>query len=77
MEQMQPNDVASEKALLECILTKNETIETALEFVTKNDFYNQRNNAIFEVMGGMYSSNEVIEVLSLFKSCNDQFEINE
>mgnify|MGYP003328638810 CR=1 FL=1 len=67
MEQMQPNDVSSEKALLGCILTKNETLETALEFVTKNDFYNQRNRAIFEVMESMYSSNEVIEILSLFK----------
>ena len=77
MENMQPNDVASEKALLGCILTKNETLETALEFVTKNDFYNQRNKAIFEVMELMYSNNQVIEPLSLFKRCNDQFEINE
>ena len=77
MENMQPNDVASEKALLGCILTKNETLETALEFVTKNDFYNQRNKAIFEVMEFMYSNNQVIEPLSLFKKCNDQFEVYE
>lgn len=65
------SDVSSEKAVIGCILLNNEVIENAIEILTPNDFYDQKNQRIFATMQAMYENNEPIEPLSLEKRVLD------
>ena len=73
MEEERIEDLESERAVLGCILAKNDVIETALEFIHESDFSQDINSQIFSTMELMYGDNELIEPLSLHQKIKDRF----
>lgn len=65
------SDVASEKAVIGCVLLNNEVIENALEILSPNDFFDPKCQRVFSTMQKMYENNEPLEPLSLSKRTMD------
>lgn len=60
-----PHATEAEESILGAVLLDNNAIDSALELVEADDFYNTRNRSIFQAMTDLYNSREPIDVVSL------------
>ncbi len=60
-----PHDIEAEQAVLGSMLTDKDAVMNALEILSKEDFYREDNQAIFEAIVNLYSRPEPIDIITV------------
>lgn len=67
-----PNDIRSEMAIIGCIISKNETIDQAIELVKPYEFYDSRCQRIYKTLISMYKKDIKIDEVSLISKLKSE-----
>lgn len=67
-----PSDIRSEMAIIGCIISKNETIDQAIELVKPYEFYDSRCQRIYKTLISMYKKDIKIDEVSLISKLKSE-----
>ena len=67
-----PNNIDAEKAVLGAILIDEQAINSALEQINAEDFYDQNHIRIFNAMLELDSESKPIDVVTLYEKLNQK-----
>ena len=65
LDRLPPQNIEAEQAVLGAILLENESLSSAMEIMTSNDFYRESHRKIFSAMLDLYEKNEPIDLITL------------
>ncbi|WP_429971707.1 replicative DNA helicase [Fructilactobacillus sp. Tb1] len=72
-----PNNADAEKAVLGAVFLNPESIATATEFLTPNEFYRRANQIIFQAMTDLSDADEVIDAVSVSDKLKGQNQLED
>jgi replicative DNA helicase len=67
-----PQNLEAEQSILGSILLENSAINSVLEVLTKNDFYNEAHRKIFHVIIELSEKNEPVDLITLSNALRDK-----
>ncbi len=67
-----PQNLEAEQSILGSILLENSAINSALEFLSKDDFYSEAHRKIFRVMVELSDKNEPVDIITLSNALRDK-----
>jgi replicative DNA helicase len=67
-----PQNLEAEQSILGSILLENSAINSVLEVLTKNDFYNEAHRKIFQVIIELSEKNEPVDLITLSNALRDK-----
>ena len=67
-----PQNIEAEQSILGSILLENSAINSALEILTKDDFYNEAHRKIFNVIVELSEKNEPVDLITLSNALKDK-----
>jgi len=67
-----PQNIEAEQSILGGILLENSAINSALEILTKNDFYSEAHRRIFSVIVELSERNEPVDIITLSNALKDK-----
>ncbi|MBN1474076.1 MAG: replicative DNA helicase [Syntrophaceae bacterium] len=67
-----PQNIEAEQSILGGILLENSAINSALEFISKNDFYSEAHRKIFSVIVELSEKNEPVDIITLSNALKDK-----
>ena len=65
LDRLPPQNIEAEQAVLGAILLENESLSSAMEIMTPNDFYRESHRKIFSAMLDLYEKSEPIDLITL------------
>ena len=60
-----PHDIEAEQAVLGCMLTDKESVISAIEVLSEEDFYREDNKIIYRAILNLYNRAEPIDIITL------------
>lgn len=72
-----PQNIDAEKALLGSIMLNPEALYEVLEYIKPSVFYSEKHNLIFDVMMGLTSKSEPIDLLTVSSALKDKNKLKE
>ncbi len=76
-DRVPPQNIEAEQAVLGAILLNHETLVTAMEFVTSDDFYRPSHQRIFESMMELSQENDPIDLITLVAKLQDKQQLED
>ena len=67
-----PQNIEAEQSILGSILLENSAINSALEILSKNDFYSEAHRKIFSVIVELSEKNEAVDLITLSNALKDK-----
>lgn len=67
-----PQNIEAEQSILGGILLENSSINSALEILSKNDFYSEAHRRIFSVIVELSERNEPVDIITLSNALKDK-----
>ncbi len=67
-----PQNIEAEQSILGSILLENSAVNSALEILSKNDFYNEAHRKIFSVIIELSEKNEAVDLITLSNALKDK-----
>jgi replicative DNA helicase len=67
-----PQNLEAEQSILGSILLENSALNSVLEVLTKNDFYNEAHRKIFQVIIELSEKNEPVDLITLSNALRDK-----